>query len=125
MQIRSISLLSLIILLLITLIIMFLSYFFKKPYISKLVKNESEIHLFIECKSKKCGDIFLTPQKIQILYSCGLNLFKGTSTIQNTNIGYKNGNLEIINNRDNKILVSLKCEKQLYEEVFKYVETNK
>ena len=90
-----------------------------------MVKNESEIHLFIECKSKKCGDIFLTPQKIQILYSCGLNFFKGLTPIQNINVNYKAGNLEIIDNRNSKMLVSLKCEMQVYEEVFKYIEVKK
>lgn len=104
---------------------MFLNYFLKKPYISKLVKNESEIHLFVECKYQKCGDIFLTSQKIQILYSCGLNFFKGLISIQDITISYYNGNLEIIHNYSDKILVSLKCETQLYEEVFKYVETKK
>lgn len=104
---------------------MFLNYFFKKPYISKLVKNESEIHLFVECKSKKCGDIFFTSQKVQILYSCGLNFFKGLISIQDITISYEDGNLKIIHNHSNKMLVSLKCETQLYEEVFKYMETKK
>lgn len=104
---------------------MVLSYFFKKTYICKLEKNESEIHLFIECKSKRCGDIFFTPQKVQILYSCGLNLFKGVIPIQDITINYNDGNLEIIHNHSNKVLVSLKCETQVYEEVYKYMETIK
>lgn len=104
---------------------MVLNYFFKKPYISKLEKNENEIHLFIECKSKRCGDIFFTSQKVQILYSCGVNLFKGVISIQDILINYKDGNLEIIHNHSNKILVSLKCETQVYEEVYKYMKTIK
>lgn len=99
---------------------MFLTSFFKKPYISELVRTESEVHLFVGCKSKKCGDIFFTSQKIQILYSCGINFFKGSSSMDSVNIDYKKGNLEIIYICTNKILVSLKCEKHIYEEILKY-----
>jgi hypothetical protein len=54
-----------------------------------------------------------------------LHFFKGLIPIQNIDINYKDGNLEIINNQNNKILVSLKCEMQIHEEVLKYVETIK
>jgi hypothetical protein len=95
---------------------------FKKPYISELIRTESEVHLFVGCKSKKCGDIFFTSQKIQIFYSCGIYFFKGLCSMENINIDYKKGNLEIIYIHTNKTLVSLKCDEDIFGEVLKFIE---
>ncbi|SHE65204.1 hypothetical protein [Pedobacter caeni] len=99
---------------------------FSKPVIASCEENQDSCILTVHFKSKKCGFIKISRERVIFQFSCGWNTIgKGAVDIAKVLFIYENSRFIVSKISDNKEIFALRCNQDLYNIVYDFLSSTK